>query len=37
VTLVVDASIVVAALVDSGPDGSWAETVLAAELLVAPT
>jgi predicted nucleic acid-binding protein len=36
VTLVVDASAVVAALVDSGPDGRWAESVLAGDLLAAP-
>lgn len=35
-TLVVDASVVVAALVDGGPDGTWAERVLASEPLVAP-
>ena len=35
-TIVVDASIVVAALVDVGPDGSWAETVLVEEPLAAP-
>ena len=35
-TLVVDASVVVAALVDSGADGAWAERVVASELLVAP-
>lgn len=31
-TIVVDASVVVAALVDSGPDGQWAETLLTADL-----
>jgi predicted nucleic acid-binding protein len=36
VTLVVDASMVVAALVDSGPDGSWADSLLAGEPLAAP-
>jgi len=36
VTLAVDASTVVAALVDSGPDGSWAEVVLTSDALVAP-
>jgi predicted nucleic acid-binding protein len=36
VTLVVDASAVVAALVDQGPDGTWAESVLRSEPLVAP-
>ncbi|MEX2372817.1 MAG: type II toxin-antitoxin system VapC family toxin [Dehalococcoidia bacterium] len=35
-TVVVDASMVVAALVDSGPAGTWAATLLAAEPLVAP-
>jgi predicted nucleic acid-binding protein len=36
VTLVVDASLVVSALVDSGPTGIWAESLLAAEPLSAP-
>jgi predicted nucleic acid-binding protein len=36
VTLVVDASVVVAALVDSGPDGRWAEAVLTTPGLAAP-
>lgn len=31
-TVVIDASAVVAALVDSGPDGRWAETLLTSEL-----
>lgn len=31
-TLVVDASVVVAALVDSGPDGTWAEGLLTSDL-----
>lgn len=35
-TLVVDASAVVAALVDSGPDGRWAEALLAGGSLAAP-
>lgn len=35
-TLVVDASVVVAALVDSGEDGTWAEALLVREDLVAP-
>ncbi len=35
-TLVVDASAVVAALVDGGPDGAWAESLLASETLAAP-
>jgi predicted nucleic acid-binding protein len=36
VTLVVDASLVVAALVDSGTDGRWAEELLASDSLAAP-
>jgi predicted nucleic acid-binding protein len=36
VTLVVDASVVVAALVDGGVDGEWAEEVLASAPLAAP-
>jgi len=36
VTLVVDASVLVAALVDTGPDGTWAESVLAGRHLTAP-
>jgi predicted nucleic acid-binding protein len=36
VTLVVDASMVVAALVDSGPDGHWAESLLTSDSLMAP-
>ena len=35
-TLVVDASLVVAALVDSGPTGTWAEGELASGNLAAP-
>ena len=35
-TVVVDASAAVALLVDAGPDGTWAEQVLAREQLVAP-
>lgn len=35
-TLVVDASAVVAALVDGGPDGAWAESILASDPLAAP-
>ncbi len=35
-TLVVDAGLVVAALLDSGPDGTWAEKQLAADHLAAP-
>jgi predicted nucleic acid-binding protein len=33
---VVDASVLVAALVDTGPQGTWAETVIAAGALAAP-
>jgi predicted nucleic acid-binding protein len=36
VTVVVDASVIVAALVDGGSDGDWAESMLAPEDLVAP-
>jgi predicted nucleic acid-binding protein len=36
VTLVVDASMVVAGLTDSGADGQWAESLLAGEVLTAP-
>ena len=35
-TLVVDASVVVAALIDGGSDGVWAESVLASQPLAAP-
>ena len=35
-TIVIDASVIVAALVDTGRDGSWAETLIASETLVAP-
>ena len=35
-SLVVDASVVVAALVDSGPDGEWAARVLREQTLAAP-
>ncbi len=35
-TLVVDASVVVAALVDEGSAGTWAEELLASDTLVAP-
>lgn len=35
-TLVVDSSMVVAALVDSGEDGQWAEELLGSGSLVAP-
>ena len=34
--VVVDASAAVALLIDSGPDGAWAEEVLAQEHLIAP-
>jgi predicted nucleic acid-binding protein len=34
--LVIDAALVVAALVDSGPDGTWADELLGADALVAP-
>lgn len=34
--LVVDASVAVALLIDSGPDGTWAEQALRGEHLVAP-
>jgi len=36
VTLVVDASVVVAALIDTGDDGTWAEQMLGSEALAAP-
>jgi predicted nucleic acid-binding protein len=36
VTLVVDASMVVAGLTDSGTDGRWAESLLAVDALAAP-
>jgi predicted nucleic acid-binding protein len=36
VTLVVDASLVVAALVDGGPVGAWADELLGREPLAAP-
>ncbi len=35
-SLVVDASVVVAALIDSGPVGRWAETILVKQSLCAP-
>ena len=35
-TLVVDASLVIAALVDSGADGSWAEGIVGSDALAAP-
>ncbi len=34
--IVVDASFAVAALVDSGPEGTWADGVLASDALAAP-
>jgi predicted nucleic acid-binding protein len=36
VTIVVDASVVVAALIDAGPEGIWARPLLAHEDIVAP-
>jgi predicted nucleic acid-binding protein len=36
VSLVVDASVVVAALVDAGRDGAWAETQVVSDHLLAP-
>lgn len=35
-TTVIDASVLVAALVDSGPDGLWAESVIAQDDLTGP-
>lgn len=35
-SVVVDASVVVAALIDAGPDGAWAETQLVSGPLAAP-
>lgn len=35
-TLVVDAALVVAALVDDGPDGRWAESMVVSDHLAAP-
>ena len=35
-SVVIDSSVVVAALVDSGPHGEWAEEVLGSGLLLAP-
>jgi predicted nucleic acid-binding protein len=35
-SIVIDSSVVIAALVDSGPRGEWAEEVLASGLLQAP-
>jgi predicted nucleic acid-binding protein len=36
VTLVVDASVVIAALIDNGADGRWAEALLVSDSLAAP-
>ena len=35
-TVVLDASVLVAALTDAGPDGTWSESVIAAGSLAAP-
>ena len=35
-TIVVDSSVLVAVAVDSGPEGQWAERLVASESLVAP-
>lgn len=35
-SLIVDASVIVAALVDSGPDGEWAAGVIEGQALAAP-
>lgn len=35
-TLVVDAAMVVASLVDSGPEGTWADSLLETDWLIAP-
>lgn len=35
-SIVIDAALVVAALVDDGPDGRWAESILTVDDLVAP-
>ncbi len=35
-TLIIDASMVIAALVDSGADGRWAEALLTSDSLAAP-
>ena len=35
-TKVIDASVLVAALIDSGPDGVWAESMLAEDALISP-
>jgi predicted nucleic acid-binding protein len=36
VTLAIDASLVVAALVDSGDEGTWADQLLGSDALIAP-
>ncbi len=35
-SLVVDSSVIVAALIDTGPDGAWAEAVIDDQVLYAP-
>lgn len=35
-TTVVDASVLTAALVDTGPNGQWAETIIGTDSLIAP-
>ena len=35
-SLVVDSSVIVAALIDTGPDGAWEETVIDEQVLYAP-
>ena len=35
-TIAIDASVIVAALIDTGRDGVWAESLIATEILVAP-
>lgn len=35
-SLIVDSSVIVAALIDSGPDGAWSEEVIAGQTLYAP-
>ena len=35
-TIVIDASVIVAALSDTGRDGNWAEALIASEILAAP-
>jgi predicted nucleic acid-binding protein len=36
VSVVVDSSVIVAALIDTGPDGTWAEEVIDDQVLYAP-